>query len=561
MASGNDLKMESVIPTEEELKGFDLNNPEIVQLIHHAQQSDAADRLLTIREALSKYKRAVFWAMFLSTSLIMEGYDLVIITSFYGQTQFQDRFGQVDASTGKKYISAPWQSGLSNSSLVGQLAGLIVNAYAQDRFGCRATMMAFMAWMAVMIFIPVFAPSLPVLAWGEAMCGVSWGVFQTLSTTYASEVVPTVLRPYVTAYVCMCWGAGILLSSGVVRAVAGLSGNIAWRLPFALQWVWPIPLFIGAYLAPESPWNAVRRDKVEEARKALKRLRTTSPESDFEIEATLAYIQHTTAIEKAETASASFIECFQGTNLRRTEINCVVWAAQILCGNAILGYSVVFLEAAGFSELQAFDLNISLSACYIVGGIICWFMFPHVGRATIYMGGLALMFCCLIAIGGLGFASGKGAEMAIGILLVFSTLINMITVGPACYPIVAETPSGRLRYKTIVIGRFVYNLTGIFNNSVTPRMIAATSWNWGAKAGLFYAGTNLLCNIWCWFRLPETKDRTFGEIDLLFDNHVPARKFKYTKVNQFAHQSEYREKADIISDAEHIEVEKGPIVS
>ncbi|KAF3076096.1 Maltose permease MAL61 [Trichoderma lentiforme] len=560
MASGKDLKMESVVPTEEELKGFDLNNPDIVQLIHHAQQSDAADRLLTIREALSKYKRAVFWAMFLSTSLIMEGYDLVIITSFYGQTQFQDRFGQVDPSTGKKYISAPWQSGLSNSSLVGQLAGLIVNAYAQDRFGCRATMMAFMAWMAVMIFIPVFAPSLPVLAWGEAMCGVSWGVFQTLSTTYASEVVPTVLRPYVTAYVCMCWGAGILLSSGVVRAVAGLSGNLAWRLPFALQWVWPIPLFIGAYLAPESPWNAVRRDKSEEARKALKRLRTPSPESDFEIEATLAYIQHTTAIEKAETALASFIECFQGTNLRRTEINCVVWAAQILCGNAILGYSVVFLEAAGFSELQAFDLNISLSACYIVGGIICWFMFPHVGRATIYMGGLALMFCCLIAIGGLGFTSGKGAEMAIGILLVFSTLINMITVGPACYPIVAETPSGRLRYKTIVIGRFVYNLTGIFNNSVTPRMIAATSWNWGAKAGLFYAGTNLLCNIWCWFRLPETKDRTFGEIDLLFDNHVPARKFKYTKVNQFAHQSEYREKADIISDAEHIEVEEGPIV-
>lgn len=51
----------------------------------------------------------------------------------------------------------------------------------------------------------------------------------------------------------------------------------------------------------------------------------------------------------------------------------VVWAAQILCGNAILGYSIVFLENAGFAAEQAFDLNISLSACYIVGGIICWF--------------------------------------------------------------------------------------------------------------------------------------------------------------------------------------------
>jgi SP family general alpha glucoside:H+ symporter-like MFS transporter len=63
--------------------------------------------------------------------------------------------------------------------------------------------------------------------------------------------------------------------------------------------------------------------------------------------------------------------------------------------------------------------------------------------------------------------------LAVGILLVISTLCNMITVGPVCYPIVAETPSGRLRYKTIVIGRFVYNLTGIFSNSITPRMLSS----------------------------------------------------------------------------------------
>lgn len=83
------------------------------------------------------------------------------------------------------------------------------------------------------------------------------------------------------------------------------------------------------------------------------------------------------------------------------------------------------------------------------------------------------MLACLFAIGGLGFASGTSSQLAIGILLVVSTLINMITVGPACYPIVAETPSGKMRYKTITIGRFVYNLTGIFSNSLTPRMIAA----------------------------------------------------------------------------------------
>lgn len=335
-------------------------------------------------------------------------------------------------------------------------------------------MMFFMAWMTVTIFIPFFAPSLSVLAFGGFLCGIPWGVFQTLSTSYASEVVPTVLRPYVTAYVCMCWGAGILLSSGVVRAVVNVEGDLGWRLPFALQWVWPVPLFLAAYFAPESPWNCVRRGKTEEARKSLFRLRQDTPERTQQVESSLALIEYTTELERHETENASFADCFRGTSLRRTEINCVVWAAQILCGNAILGYSVVFLQAAGFSEIQAFNLNISLSACYIVGGIICWLLMPHFGRATLYMGGMTFMFCCLVTIGGLGFDASKKTDTAIGVLLVISTLVNMTTIGPVCYPIVAETPSGKLRYKTITIGRFVYNLTGLFTNSVTPRMLSAT---------------------------------------------------------------------------------------
>jgi SP family general alpha glucoside:H+ symporter-like MFS transporter len=73
------MEDEKVVPTVQELAGFDLNDRTIIELIHQAQESDAADRLLTIRQALKKYKKAVFWAMILSTSLIMEGYDLVIV--------------------------------------------------------------------------------------------------------------------------------------------------------------------------------------------------------------------------------------------------------------------------------------------------------------------------------------------------------------------------------------------------------------------------------------------------------------------------------------------------
>lgn len=63
-------------------------------------------------------------------------------------------------------------------SAIGQLTGLCVNMWAQDRFGARQTMMFFMVWMAAAIFILVFAPSLQVLAVGEVICGISWGVFR-----------------------------------------------------------------------------------------------------------------------------------------------------------------------------------------------------------------------------------------------------------------------------------------------------------------------------------------------------------------------------------------------
>jgi hypothetical protein len=102
----------------------------------------------------------------------------------------------------------------------------MLSGWLCDRIGPRKTTMCFLCWMTAAVFATFFAPSLPVLAFGMAMCGVGWGSFQTMTTAYASEVVPTVLRPYVTAWVCMCWGLGILISSAVVRAVVNVQGDL-----------------------------------------------------------------------------------------------------------------------------------------------------------------------------------------------------------------------------------------------------------------------------------------------------------------------------------------------
>jgi SP family general alpha glucoside:H+ symporter-like MFS transporter len=58
-----------------------------------------------------------------------------------------------------------------------------------------------------------------------------------------------------------------------------------------------------------------------------------------------------------------------------------------------------------------------------------------------------------------------------------------------------------------------------------------TAWNWGAKTGMFYFGFCLLWVIWIFFFLPETKDRSFAEIDYLFKKKTPARKFRTATVD------------------------------
>ncbi|SCV74857.1 BQ2448_7886 [Microbotryum intermedium] len=97
---------------------------------------------------------------------------------------------------------------------------------------------------------------------------------------------------------------------------------------------------------------------------------------------------------------------------------------------------------------------------------------------------------------------------ASGALIVIYSFLYQFTVGPVCYCLVAEIPSTRLRAKSVVLARTSYNIVGIINNIIFPRMLSPLAWNWNAKAGFFWGASCFLCTIRCFFRLPEPKGRT-----------------------------------------------------
>jgi SP family general alpha glucoside:H+ symporter-like MFS transporter len=481
----------------------------------------------------------------------MEGYDTWLLGNFYAMPAFAKKFGEpagIVDGVQTYQVTVTWQNALGNGTATAQIIGLFINGIVSERIGYRWTMIGSLFLITCFIFIQFFAVDVQMLLAGYIMSGLPWGVFQTLTTTYAAEVCPVPLRPYLTTYVNLCWVMGQLIASGILKAFVGGTSEWSYRIPYAIQWIWPIPIALVTFFAPESPWWLVRHGKLDQARQALVKLTSQKNNPDFNVEDTLAMMIHTNELEIQQTSGTSYLDCFKGVDLRRTELTIMTWVIQQTSGSPMIGWGTYFMTQAGLTSKDAFSLGVGQSAMGFVGTVGSWFLMPHFGRRTLYLWGQAGMFVILIIIGGLGVPGlSSSIGWATGALILILTFVYDLTVGPVCYSLVAELPSTRIRIKTVVLARNVYNVFGIIIGTLQPRFMNPTAWNWRGKTAFFWAGLNLIGMVWTYFRLPEPKGLTFADLDVLFENHVSARKFRKVEVDPYRSDN-----LVIVPDAEDI---------
>jgi SP family general alpha glucoside:H+ symporter-like MFS transporter len=495
---------------DETLRKMSVAVPNLAELTADAKNAADLERRMGFRDGCRLYPKAIMFSFCLSLAVIMEGYDTYLLGNFFGSPAFQKKYGSFAGTkngVAQYQVSATWQSALQNGTSSAQIIGLFLNGIISERIGYRYTMIAALFFIAACIFITFFSVNIHMLLAGYILSGLPWGVFQTLTTTYAAEVTPVPLRPYLTTYVNLCWVIGQLLAAGLLKGFVNSNTQWAYRVPYAIQWIWPMPIALAAFLAPESPWWLVRHGKLDQARAALLRL-TSKKNTEFNVEDTLAMMIHTNELEIQQTAGTSYWDCFKGVDLRRTEVTCITWLIQQTSGSPMIGWGTYFMEQAGLSPNNAYSLGVGQSAMGFCGTVLSWFLMPHFGRRTLYIWGQVVMFIVLMVIGGLGVPTlSTSVGWASGALILILTFVYDFTVGPVCYSLVAELPSTRLRIKTVVLSRNVYNLMGIVIGTIQPRMMNPTAWGWRGKTAFFWGGLNMLGLIWTYFRLPEPKVR------------------------------------------------------
>lgn len=157
------------------------------------------EKTMSVQQALRLYPKAAAWSILFSSAVAMEGYDIVLIASFFAFPPFNQKFGHpVPGKEGKYGVSASWQSGLSNGARVGEILGLTLNGIVAEKYGARKTMIFALLAMVAFIFIPFFAQNIETLQVAAILLGKCAGVLRewtclVLVSTTCRAWTPTIL--------------------------------------------------------------------------------------------------------------------------------------------------------------------------------------------------------------------------------------------------------------------------------------------------------------------------------------------------------------------------------
>jgi len=462
-----------------------------------------AEHHLTTWQALVKHRKAAAWSMLVSMSVIMRAYDIEITGNFYALPAFTKQFGAPVPGHGMQ-IETEWQVAMSMGPIVGQVVGAWAAAVPMDRWGRKKTLAIYLLLTTALVFMQVFAPNKTVLTVSMYLSGIIWGGYHVLAPTYASEVLPLRLRGWFTGYVSLCYVIGQFLQTGITRGFVNWDNEWAWKTPYAIQWVWPVIILAGLYWAPESPWWLIRQNRMEDAKMALDKL--SSKESHADNTNILAMMVKTDLYEQELEVGSTYRDVFKGSNLRRLEICSMAFVVQNFSGNSV-GFATYLFQQVGLSTENAFNMGIGLNGVGFVGVALSVFVIQWLGRRRSWLIGICYCLVVLWVVALLCLApdyrTNEAYSWAQATLLITMQLMYSLTVSPLAFIISSETPSTKLRAKTLSITATINGATYLVITIAGPYLLNPGASNAGAKIEFLWGGLTLFNTIWSYYRLPE----------------------------------------------------------
>ncbi|XP_062853495.1 solute carrier family 2, facilitated glucose transporter member 1 [Trichomycterus rosablanca] len=433
-----------------------------------------------------------------------------IIENFYNETWF-DRY---DQSIPQTSLTTLWSLTVAIFSVGGMFGsfsiGLFVNRFGRKNSMLLVNVLAFIS--AALMGFSKLAASWEMLIIGRFVVGLYSGLSSGFVPMYVGEVSPTALRGAMGTLHQLAIVIGILIAQ--VFGLDVIMGN-STMWPFLLAFYF-IPALLQCFLlpiCPESPrYLLINCNEESKAKSVLKKLRGTT-----DVSADMQEMKEESR-QMMREKKVTILELFRSPIYRQPLVIAVILQlSQQLSGiNAVFYYSTRIFEKAGVE--QPVYATIGAGVVNTAFTVVSLFLVERAGRRSLHLIGLlgmavsaVLMTIALALLEQLQWMS----YMSIVAIFAFVAFFE-IGPGPIPWFIVAELFGQGPRPAAIAVAGFS-NWTANFIVGMCFQYVEELC---GPYVFVIFTVLLLVFFIFTYFRVPETKGRTFDEISAGFSHQA-----------------------------------------
>lgn len=446
-------------------------------------------------------------------------YIIAIVTSLGGLLSGYDT-GVISGAL--LFINESWnlsdslQGILVSSVLIGAVIGAATNGVLADIFGRKKIII-----ITALIFIfgsiaCAFAPNVIVLILSRLFVGFAVGIVNFVVPLYLSEISPKQLRGTLVSLYQWAITAGILFSYFINAMFAKSVYNWRWMLFAGV--VPGVILFIGMLFMKDTPRWLVSKNRYDEAREVFKKL-----EPDKNADEAVKEVEET--IKSGENKDGKFV--FEKWMIMPFVVGIGIMFAQICTGiNTIIYYAPTIFKSAGFdSDITAIYATVGIGIINFLMTVVAIYFTDRLGRKPLLYFGLTGVMLSLFALGfSFQFAAALGDNqkwVAVGSLITY-IICFAVSLGPVGWILVSEVFPLKIRgisMSICTVSNFAFNFFVVASFPVLLNRIG------GAYTFGMFGIVSILCLIFVYFFVPETKGISLETIENNWINGVKPRKF------------------------------------
>ncbi|XP_077871411.1 solute carrier family 2, facilitated glucose transporter member 3 isoform X1 [Ictidomys tridecemlineatus] len=432
-----------------------------------------------------------------------------IIKDFLNYT-LEERLEDIPSKT---LLTTLWSLSVAIFSVGGMMGSFSVGLFV-NRFGRRNSMLIVnllaIAGGCLMGFCKI-AESVEMLILGRLIIGLFCGLCTGFVPMYIGEVSPTALRGafgtlnqlgiVIGILVAQIFGLGFILGS-----------DDLWPVLLGLTIIPAILQSIALPFCPESPrFLLINRKEEENAKRILQRLWGTPDVNQDILE------MKEESVRMSQEKQVSVLQLFKSPNYQQPLlISIVLQLSQQLSGiNAVFYYSTGIFKEAGVDE--PIYATIGAGVVNTIFTVVSLFLVERAGRRTLHMIGLGGMAICSIIMTISLLLKDNYNAMSFVCITAILIYVAFFEIGPGPIPwfIVAELFEQGPRPAAMAVA----GCSNWTSNFLVGLLFPSAAAYLGAYVFLIFAAFLVIFLVFTFFKVPETRGRTFEDITRAFEGH------------------------------------------